>query len=83
MTKLKGFFGFQVAAQAATQFNPGVKIVPYHANIKDKRFDLKWFQTFDLVMNALDNLGISSTSFLLKKWGFSLYLKILRCSQIR
>ncbi|KAJ9059338.1 E1 ubiquitin-activating protein uba2, variant 3 [Entomophthora muscae] len=45
-----------VAAKAAEKFNPGVKIVPYHANIKDKKFDLSWFQSFNLVMNALDNL---------------------------
>lgn len=45
-----------VAALSAERFNPGVTIIPHHANIKDKKFDLKWFKSFDLVMNALDNL---------------------------
>ncbi|KAI0227370.1 E1 ubiquitin-activating protein uba2 [Massospora cicadina] len=45
-----------VAAAAASKFNPGVRIVPHFANIKDRKFDLGWFQTFDIVMNALDNL---------------------------
>lgn len=27
----------------------------YHANIKDPQFTVKWFKSFDIVLNALDN----------------------------
>lgn len=49
-----------VAAAAAAPFNPRVRITPIHGNIKDPEFDLEWFQGFDIVLNALDNLGASS-----------------------
>ncbi|KAI2632212.1 SUMO-activating enzyme subunit uba-2 [Hypoxylon sp. NC1633] len=45
-----------VAKEAAESFNPNVKIVAYHANIKDAQFHAEWFRGFDLVFNALDNL---------------------------
>ena len=48
---------FQVAAQTAGAFNPNVRIQPIHANIKEPQFDVQWFQSFDIVLNALDNLG--------------------------
>ena len=48
----------QVAARTASAFNPNVRIVPIHGNIKDTQFDLAWFQNFDIVLNALDNLGM-------------------------
>lgn len=47
----------QVAARTAHAFNPNVHITPIHGNIKDTQFDLTWFQRFDIVLNALDNLG--------------------------
>lgn len=47
----------QVAARTANQFNPSVRINPIHANIKDPQFDVAWFRGFDIVLNALDNLG--------------------------
>ena len=47
----------QVAAKTAHQFNPSVKIRPIHANIKDPEYDVSWFKGFDIVMNALDNIG--------------------------
>lgn len=40
----------------AQKFNPNVKLVAYHANIKDKQFNLEWFSSFNLVFNALDNM---------------------------
>ncbi|EEB88656.1 hypothetical protein MPER_13392, partial [Moniliophthora perniciosa FA553] len=40
----------------ATPFNPNVPITPLHANIKEPQFDIQWFQGFDIVLNALDNL---------------------------
>jgi len=46
----------QVAAQAAAPFNPNVQITPIYGNIKEPQFDVGWFQSFDLVLNALDNL---------------------------
>ncbi|KAH7923312.1 hypothetical protein BV22DRAFT_1196801 [Leucogyrophana mollusca] len=45
-----------VAAQTASAFNPNVHISPILANIKEPQFDVDWFQSFDLVLNALDNL---------------------------
>lgn len=46
----------QVAKESAHRFNPNVKIEAYHDNIKDPRFNVAWFQTFNIVFNALDNL---------------------------
>jgi molybdopterin/thiamine biosynthesis adenylyltransferase len=51
MIKLK------VAKESALKFNPSANIISYHANIKDKEFSVEWFKGFDLVLNALDNLG--------------------------
>ncbi|ETI21215.1 hypothetical protein G647_07560 [Cladophialophora carrionii CBS 160.54] len=45
-----------VAKEVAGKFNPNVKLVAYHANIKDKQFNLEWFSGFNLVFNALDNM---------------------------
>lgn len=47
----------QIAAQTAAAFNPNAHIHPIHANIKEPQFDVRWFQGFDIVLNALDNLG--------------------------
>lgn len=38
-------------------FNPNVNIHARHQNIKEQEFSVDWFKGFDLVMNALDNLG--------------------------
>ncbi|KAG6056644.1 hypothetical protein E4U32_005614 [Claviceps aff. humidiphila group G2b] len=45
-----------VAKDAASKFNPHVKIVAHHANIKDDEFTVSWFKQFSIVFNALDNL---------------------------
>ncbi|KAG5983038.1 hypothetical protein E4U55_000934 [Claviceps digitariae] len=45
-----------VAKDAATKFNPHVKIVAHHANIKDDDFTVSWFKQFGIVFNALDNI---------------------------
>ncbi|KAF9874492.1 ubiquitin-like activating enzyme [Colletotrichum karsti] len=45
-----------VAKDAAQPFNPKVKIVAHHANIKDSQFNTRWFKDFNIVFNALDNL---------------------------
>lgn len=45
-----------VAREAASKFNPTVKIEAHHANIKDPQFNVDWFRSFVIVFNALDNL---------------------------
>ncbi|KAK0704863.1 hypothetical protein B0H67DRAFT_497926 [Lasiosphaeris hirsuta] len=45
-----------VAKEAAQKFNPSVKILAHHANIKDPEFTIEWFSSFTIVFNALDNL---------------------------
>jgi tRNA A37 threonylcarbamoyladenosine dehydratase len=50
----------EVAARTASAFNPNVHITPIHGNIKDTQYDLAWFRGFDIVLNALDNLGMLS-----------------------
>ncbi len=45
-----------MAKEAAQKFNPNVKIVAHHANIKDSEFTIEWFESFRVVFNALDNV---------------------------
>ena len=45
-----------MAKDAAQKFNPHVKIEAHHSNIKDPQFNISWFQSFNIVFNALDNL---------------------------
>ncbi|MDI1486582.1 MAG: E1 ubiquitin-activating protein uba2 [Ramalina farinacea] len=45
-----------VAKESAAKFNPHVKLEAHHANIKDPQFNIDWFQQYNLVFNALDNL---------------------------
>ncbi|RMJ14958.1 hypothetical protein CDV36_005403 [Fusarium kuroshium] len=45
-----------VAKEAAQRFNPNVKIVAHHGNIKDDEFTVAWFRQFRIAFNALDNL---------------------------
>ncbi|PKI84359.1 E1 ubiquitin-activating enzyme [Malassezia vespertilionis] len=45
-----------VAKTTASAFNPDVEIVAHHANVRDPRFHVRFFQTFDVVLGALDNL---------------------------
>lgn len=49
-------FQRQVAKESAAAFNPHIKLEAHHANIKDPHFNLEFFQSFNLVFNALDNL---------------------------
>ncbi|KAK4574538.1 E1 ubiquitin-activating protein uba2 [Recurvomyces mirabilis] len=46
-----------VAKETASQFNPSVKIDAQHASIFDTKYDVEFFEGFDLVFNALDNLA--------------------------
>ena len=45
-----------VAKEVAHRFNPRVKLIAHHANIKESRFNVEWFSQFNIAFNALDNL---------------------------
>lgn len=45
-----------VAKETASQFNPTVNIDARHGDIFDSEFNVDFFQEFDIVFNALDNL---------------------------
>jgi ubiquitin-like 1-activating enzyme E1 B len=45
-----------VAKETASQFNPTVNIDARHGDIFDSDFNVEFFQGFDIVFNALDNL---------------------------
>ncbi|MCJ1303094.1 E1 ubiquitin-activating protein uba2 [Hypocenomyce scalaris] len=45
-----------VAKETAAKFNPHIKLEAHHANIKDPQFNIGWFEGFNLIFNALDNL---------------------------
>jgi ubiquitin-like 1-activating enzyme E1 B len=45
-----------VAKETASQFNPAVNIDARHGDIFDSEYDVDFFQGFDIVFNALDNL---------------------------
>lgn len=45
-----------VAKESAGKFNPNIKIEAHHDNIKDPKFNVAWFKSFEVVFNALDNL---------------------------
>ena len=49
----------QVARETASQFNPHVKLEAIHGNIKDAQYDVAFYRSFDIVLNALDNVGPS------------------------
>ncbi|KAF2763647.1 hypothetical protein EJ03DRAFT_332559 [Teratosphaeria nubilosa] len=46
-----------VAKDTASQFNLSVSIDAHHASIFDSQYDVEFFESFDLVFNALDNLA--------------------------
>ena len=46
-----------VAKETASAFNPHVNIDPHHASIFDSQYDVDFFEGFDIVFNALDNLA--------------------------
>ncbi|KAI7277434.1 putative ubiquitin-like activating enzyme [Hortaea werneckii] len=46
-----------VAKETASAFNPSVNIDAHHASIFDTQYNVEFFESFDLVFNALDNLA--------------------------
>jgi ubiquitin-like 1-activating enzyme E1 B len=48
----------QIARDSVLTFNPngGIALTAHHGNIKGAQFDLSYFEKFDLVLNALDNV---------------------------
>ena len=45
------------AKDSVLKFNPNVEIVSHFDSIFDLKFDLNWFKSFDIIVNALDNLA--------------------------
>ncbi len=45
-----------VAAEVVKRFNPDVNIVAHYGNIKDAQFGVSYFESFNVVLNALDNV---------------------------
>lgn len=45
-----------VAGKAAEAFNPDVKVVAHHANVKSPQFNISYISKFNIVLNALDNI---------------------------
>lgn len=46
-----------VARETALRFNPAISIKAVHGNVKEPQYDIDWYKEFDLVINALDNIG--------------------------
>eukprot|EP00055_Hartaetosiga_balthica_P003557 m.8183 g.8183 ORF g.8183 m.8183 type:complete len:611 (-) comp3048_c0_seq1:133-1965(-) len=46
----------QVARESVLKYNPNLDIIAHHDDVFSEKFNLKYFESFDLVMNALDNL---------------------------
>ncbi|KAJ1691587.1 hypothetical protein LUZ63_015742 [Rhynchospora breviuscula] len=46
----------KVAREAVLKFRPHINITAYHANVKDPKFNVEFFQKFNVVLNGLDNL---------------------------
>ncbi|KAI6811413.1 putative ubiquitin-like activating enzyme [Hortaea werneckii] len=46
-----------VAKETASAFNQSVNIDAHHASIFDSQYNVEFFESFDLVFNALDNLA--------------------------
>lgn len=47
----------EIAAEAVKRFNKSAVLTPHCANIKDRRFGATFMRGFDLIFNALDNIG--------------------------
>lgn len=47
----------KTARETVLKFNKDAQITAHHASIFDPQFDISFFKSFDLVLNALDNLA--------------------------
>lgn len=45
------------------RFNPAAKVVAHHGNIKSQEFGVEYFRSFNIVMNALDNVSARRYAF--------------------
>ncbi|PVU88115.1 hypothetical protein BB560_006395, partial [Smittium megazygosporum] len=45
-----------VAANSILQMNPNISVTPIVDNIKNPKLSINWFSSFQIVINALDNL---------------------------
>ncbi|CAM9771988.1 unnamed protein product, partial [Discosporangium mesarthrocarpum] len=46
-----------MARESVLKFNPRVSLLAHHGNVKEARFGLRCLRQFDIVFNALDNVG--------------------------
>ncbi len=46
-----------VARESVLKFNPDVKIKSHHGNVKSEEFNVNFFKSFNVVLNALDNVS--------------------------
>ena len=49
-----------MARESVLRFNPHLNIVAHHADVMGERFDQAFYEGFDLVLNALDNVKARS-----------------------
>ena len=52
-----------MAKEAVLKFNPGARIVAHHGNVKESHFGLPFVRSFDIVLNALDNVDARRYSY--------------------
>ena len=47
----------EIACEAVRKFNPNVNVKFSHDSVMNSKYDRKFFEQFDLILNALDNLA--------------------------
>ncbi|CAG8903427.1 unnamed protein product [Penicillium egyptiacum] len=55
--KRRAFASCQRSSDVAQKFRSDAKLEAYHANIMDDQFNVSWFESFNVVFNALDNIA--------------------------
>jgi len=48
----------EVARESVLRVAPDIDIIAYHASVFEERFGVSWVKTFDIVLNALDNIKV-------------------------
>eukprot|EP00729_Bicosta_minor_P023898 gene23898-22237_t len=46
-----------VSGEAIKRFNPNIKVEALHGSVMDRKFNKAYFEQFDIVLNALDNVA--------------------------